>query len=187
MNILTLTYKSTHYYLLDCKGGKLLVDCGWPDTFPQFAAEFKRKGVSPQEVKYVLVTHFHPDHAGLVQEFKNLSAKFILMKSQVNFTASFADFFKAKKIPYTEITQQNNLVLKFAESRAFLADIGLSGEVLSTPGHSDDSVTLILDEGYVFTGDLPPEFLLSEEDTLARQSWDRIRQHKIQRIFPAHG
>ena len=135
----------------------------------------------------MLVTHFHPDHAGLVQEFKDLGAKFILMESQINFMASFADFFKAKKIPYTEITQQNNLVLKFAESRAFLADIGLSGEILSTPGHSDDSVTLILDEGWVFTGDLSPEFLLSEEDAFARQSWDRIRQHKVTRIFPAHG
>jgi len=187
MNILTITYKSTNYFLIDCKGGKLMVDCGWPDTFPQFAAEFRRKSASPQDVKYVLVTHFHPDHAGLVQEFKNLGAKFILMESQVDFMTPFADYFKAKKIPYAEITQQNNLVLKFAESRAFLADIGLSGEVLSTPGHSDDSVTLILDEGYVFTGDLPPEFLLSEKDTLSRQSWDRIRQHKVTRIFPAHG
>ncbi|MBI5295276.1 MAG: MBL fold metallo-hydrolase [Chloroflexi bacterium] len=187
MNLLTITYKSTHYYLLDCKGGKFMVDCGWPDTYPQFAAEFKRKGASPQDVSYVLVTHFHPDHAGLVQEFKNLGAKFILMESQVDFMAPFADFFKARKVPYTEIIQKNNLILKFAESRAFLADIGVSGEILSTPGHSDDSITLILDEGYAFTGDLPPEFLLSEEDTLSRQSWDRIHQHKIQRIFPAHG
>lgn len=187
MNILTITYKSTNYYLIDCKGGKLMVDCGWPDTFPQFTAEFKRKGVTPQEVKYVLVTHFHPDHAGLVQEFKNVGAKFILMESQVDFVAPFAEFFKVKKIPYTEITQQNNLVLKFSESRAFLAGIGVSGEILSTPGHSDDSVTLILDEGYAFTGDLHPAFMLPEEDTLSRQSWDRIHQHKIQRIFPAHG
>jgi glyoxylase-like metal-dependent hydrolase (beta-lactamase superfamily II) len=187
MNILTITYKSTNFYLLDCKGGKLMVDCGWPDTFPQFAAELKRKGVTPRDIRFVLVTHFHPDHAGLVQEFKNLGAKFILMESQVDFVAPFAEFFKVKQIPYTEITQQNNLVLKFAESRAFLAGIGLGGEVLSTPGHSDDSVTLILDEGYAFTGDLHPAFMLPEEDTLSRQSWDRIHQHKIQRIFPAHG
>jgi glyoxylase-like metal-dependent hydrolase (beta-lactamase superfamily II) len=187
MNILTITYKSTNFYLLDCKGGKLMVDCGWPDTFPQFAAELKRKGVTPRDIRFVLVTHFHPDHAGLVQEFKNLGAKFILMESQVDFVAPFAEFFKVKQIPYTEITQQNNLVLKFAESRAFLAGIGLGGEVLSTPGHSDDSVTLILDEGYAFTGDLHPAFMLPEEDTLSRQSWDRIHQHKITRIFPAHG
>jgi glyoxylase-like metal-dependent hydrolase (beta-lactamase superfamily II) len=187
MNIINVGYKSTNYYLLDCKGGKLLVDCGWPDTFSQFAAEFKRKGALPQDVKYVLVTHFHPDHAGLVQEFKNLGAKFILMESQVDFMAPFAESFKTKKIPYTEITPQNNILLKFTESRTFLAGIGLGGEILSTPGHSDDSVTLILDEGYAFTGDLHPAFMLPEEDTLSRQSWDKIHQHKIIRIFPAHG
>lgn len=187
MNILTITYKSTNYFLVDCKGGKLMVDCGWPDTYNQFAAEFKRKGASPQDVKYVLVTHFHPDHAGLVQEFKNLGAKFILMESQINFMASFADFFKAKKIPYTEITSQNNILLKFTESRAFLTGIGLSGEILSTPGHSDDSVALILDEGYAFVGDMHPTYMLPEADAVSRASWERVYQHKITRIFTAHG
>ena len=45
----------------------------------------------------------------------------------------------------------------------------------------------VLDEGFSFTGDLPPRFMLSNEDRIAHQSWDRIYQHKITRIFPAHG
>ncbi len=195
MNIVNVGYKSTNYYLLDCKGGKLLVDCGWPGTFPEFAAEFKRNGAAPSEVKYVLATHFHPDHAGLVQEFKDLGAKLILMESQVNFIGLFAESFKAKKVPYREITQNNNLVLKFADSRTFLVNIGLEGEIIPTPSHSDDSVTLIVFEaglqtsrqGYAFTGDLHPVIMLPEEDNLSRESWDRIHQHKITRIFPAHG
>jgi glyoxylase-like metal-dependent hydrolase (beta-lactamase superfamily II) len=65
--------------------------------------------------------------------------------------------------------------------------LGLSGEIILTPGHSDDSVSLILDEGFVFTGDLPPIFVLPESDTVSRASWDRIRKHPIKTIFPGHG
>jgi glyoxylase-like metal-dependent hydrolase (beta-lactamase superfamily II) len=187
MNIVNVGYDSTNYYLLETKNGKLLVDCGWPGTLPKFMAELKRKGVSIKEIKYVLITHFHPDHAGITQDLKKQGIKLVLLESQVSFIAPFADFFKGKNLPYLEITQNDNLILKFEDSRKFLAGIGLNGEIISTPGHSADSITLILDHGFAFTGDLPPRFMVYEEDHVTQQSWDRIYQHKITRIFPAHG
>jgi glyoxylase-like metal-dependent hydrolase (beta-lactamase superfamily II) len=187
MNIVNVGYDSTNYYLLDSKGGKLLIDCGWPGTLPKFMAELKRKGVSIKEIKHLLVTHFHPDHAGLTQELKNLGIKLVLLESQVDFVAPFNESFKGKNLPYVEITQSNNLVLKFEDSRKFLASLGIGGEIIPTPGHSDDSVTLILDEGLAFVGDLHPAFAVVEEDHVTRASWDKIYQHKITKIFPAHG
>ncbi len=187
MNIVNLGYQSTNYYAIQIKDGYLLVDCGWHNTFPQFAAEFKHKGISPQEIKYILVTHFHPDHAGLVEDFKKLGAKMILMESQVGYTDQLNDFFHSKNFPSFEIKQDDNFLLKFEESRKFLISLGLDGEIISTPGHSDDSVTLILDEGYAFTGDLHPRIMVSEEDTITKSSWDKIYQHKIKKIFPGHG
>jgi glyoxylase-like metal-dependent hydrolase (beta-lactamase superfamily II) len=77
--------------------------------------------------------------------------------------------------------------LSFGESRAFLAGLGVHGEILSTPGHTDDSVTLILDEGVALTGDLAPLFTLAEDDATSRLSWQRIREHGVTKIFPAHG
>lgn len=188
MNIINVGYQSTNYYLLDIKDGKFLVDCGWPGTLSKFAAEFKRKGVALQEVRYILATHFHPDHAGLVQELKDLGAKLILMESQVDFIGFIAESFKAKNVSYTAIDPDDNLVLKLEDSRNFLASLGLEGEIIPTPGHSPDSVTLILDEGLAFTGDLHPVEMATEEALEATQrSWDEIRRHKITRIFPAHG
>ena len=186
MNIVNVGYDSTNYYLLEIHGGKLLVDCGWPGTLPRFTAGLKRKGISVQEIKYLLVTHFHPDHAGLTQELKKLGTKLILLESQRDFIIPFAEYFKGKKLPYAEITQNDNLLLKFEQSRDFLARIGLSGEIISTPGHSDDSVTLILDQGYAFTGDLRPAFMESEHSQ-TRQSWEKIHRHQIIRIYPGHG
>jgi ribonuclease/clavin/mitogillin len=185
MNIVNLSYRSTNYYALEIKGGKLLIDCGWPGMFPEFLSVFKRKGIKPQEIHYILVTHFHMDHAGAVQELKGHGAKLILMESQVNFFTPMADYLKSKNMPYLEIQPIGNMIMKFDESRNFLKDLGLAGEIISTPGHSDDHVTLILDDGSVFTGDLPPRSLATDDTTIA--SWDRIYQHKVTRIFPAHG
>ena len=187
MNILNVGYDSTNYYLLDIKGRKLLVDNGWPGTLPKFLSVLKRKDVSPDEIKYLLVTHFHPDHSGLTQELIKLGANLILLESQMGFINSMDELYKSKNLPYLPITPEKNIQLKFADSRDFLASLGLIGEIIPTPGHSDDSVTLILDEGFAFTGDLPPRFIIPEEDLTSHQSWDRIYQHKITRLFPAHG
>src|SRR5918996_4436679 len=92
MNIVNVGYDSTNYYLIESKSGKLLVDCGWPGTLPKFSAELKRKGILLKEIKYLLVTHFHPDHAGLTQELKQLGIQFILLESQVSFVTPFAEF-----------------------------------------------------------------------------------------------
>jgi endoribonuclease LACTB2 len=186
MNIVNVGYDSTNYYIIEAKNGKLLVDCGWPGTLPKFNAELKRKGISIKEIKYLLVTHFHPDHAGLTQELKNQGMKLIVLGLQIGFITPFAEFFKGKNFPYVPITQYDNLVLKLEDSRKLLDNIGLNGEILHTPGHSDDSVTLILDEGYAFTGDLHPSFM-NIDDATTRASWDKINQHKIRRIFPGHG
>ena len=187
MNIVNTGYDSTNYYLLETGGGKLLVDCGWPGTLPKLTATLRRKGVALSEIKYLMVTHFHPDHAGLTQELKNLGVKFILPESQPPFIAQLTELFKTKNSPYVKIRKDGSLYLKFSESRTFLAKLGIQGEILSTPGHSEDSVTLILDEGFAFTGDLQPRFMLPEEDRISHESWDKIYEHKVTKIYPGHG
>lgn len=186
MNIVNVGYASTNYYAIDIQNGKLLVDCGWPGTLPQFTKVLQRKGIALSEFKYLLATHFHPDHAGLVQDLKNQGTKLILPECQKDFVGPFAEHFKGKSLPYIEIKQNDNINLKLEESRQFLSGLGVNGEILHTPGHSDDSVTLILDEGFAFTGDLHPSFM-NTDDVTTRQSWDKIYQHKITRIFPGHG
>lgn len=186
MNIINVGYDSTNYYLIEASAGKLLVDCGWPGTLPKFMAVLQRKGISFREIKYLLVTHFHPDHAGLVQELKNQGITCIVPECQIDFIAPLTELFKTKKYPYVEILKKDSLILKLEDSRKFLAGLGLNGEVLHTPGHSDDSVTLILDEGYAFTGDLHPAFM-NIDDATTRASWDKIHRHPIKRIFPGHG
>ena len=87
--------------------------------------------------------------------------------------------------PYVNITLHDNLQITTGESRAFLGRIGIAGEIVWTPGHSDDSVSLVLDEGVAFTGDLPPPGFVGERaNATVRQSWDALR---VRMIYPGHG
>jgi endoribonuclease LACTB2 len=88
-----------------------------------------------------------------------------------------------------EILPEGNKVITFTESRDLLAGIGIAGEILATPGHSADSVSVLLDDGKVFTGDLPP-FMPDWDDEQGRSiksSWKLLRDHGAKTIFPAHG
>ncbi len=105
MNIVNVGYNSTNYYILDAAQGKLLIDSGWPGTLPKLSAELKRKGIALKEIQYLLVTHFHPDHAGLTQELRNLGAKLVLLESQPGQIHPLTELLRSKNVPYVEIVQ----------------------------------------------------------------------------------
>ena len=65
--------------------------------------------------------------------------------------------------------------------------IGIEGEVIHTPGHSDDSISLWTDEGYLFVGDLNPlyEFELHKGIEIGR-SWDKLLKLKPKVVYYGH-
>ena len=71
-------------------------------------------------------------------------------------------------------------------ARSILEQMGILGEILHTPGHSEDSVSLLLDDGSVFTGDLPPE-AYCWDNLVALESWRLLREKGATRVYPAHG
>lgn len=136
---------------------------------------------------YGLATHYHIDHAGLAQELKNAGVPLLVLETQVR----AIPLMKASTKPrdqYLDIAMDDNVTISFAESRTVLGQIGIVGEILRTPGHSDDSVTLLLDDGIAFTGDLtPPALAGMDEAGLVAASWRLLREHGATRIYPGHG
>ena len=56
------------------------------------------------------------------------------------------------------------------------------------PGHSDDSVSLLLDDGSVFTGDLTPlENAWGETADLVMSSWQLTQERGAKQVYPGHG
>lgn len=150
INILNVGYGSTNYYLVGQNTNRLLIDVGWPGTLPKLLNIFKRKRIQLQDVRYLLITHYHPDHAGLAQELKLKGVQLVVMENQMSFIPKLSTYMKPIN-PYLEITINDNLNLSFKDSRAFLLRLGIKGEIIPTPGHSDDSISVILDEGTAFT------------------------------------
>jgi ribonuclease/clavin/mitogillin len=87
-----------------------------------------------------------------------------------------------------DIATQDAIHLKARDSRAWVKGIGLQGEIINTRGHSDDSISIVLDAGLAFTGDLQPASMQEGDTTrLAQQSWELLRKLGVQTIHPGHG
>ncbi len=187
MNIVNVGYRSTNYYVIADTSPRLLIDAGWPGTLATMQRICNRMGLRLADIPYQLITHYHPDHAGLAQDLRRIGVQLIVVDTQLAGIPLLRSYVKPQD-NYTEIELEGNIPLSVAESRAFLARIGIQGEILSTPGHSDDSVTLILDEGVAFTGDLTSPTVVPEDPTdLAYQSWERIRAKGVKTVYPGHG
>jgi len=187
ISIVNVGYDSTNYYVLGQGTARLLIDVGWPGTLPKLAANLRRKDIPLQHIHYLLATHYHPDHAGLAQELKAQGARLIVLEQQLPAIPLLKTFMKPTN-PYVDITLHDNLRLTVGESRAFLESIGIPGAIVSTPGHSDDSVTLVLDAGAAFTGDLPPPgFVGTDALDIVSRSWNTIRSLNATVIYPGHG
>jgi ribonuclease/clavin/mitogillin len=173
--------------VLGASSKRLLVDVGWPGTLPKLLAMLKRKGIALQDIGYLRITHYHPDHAGLAQEVKANGVRLIVLHQKLSAIPMLKSYMKPVN-PYLNITLHDNLPMTTGESRAFLTRIGIVGEIVWTPGHSDDSVSLVLDEGIAFTGDLPPPGFVEESaSATVRQSWDALRTLHVRQIYPGHG
>ncbi len=187
MNIINVGYDSTNYYVLAHVQPILLIDVGFPGTLGKLQHQCKRQGIELSAIKVVWATHYHPDHAGLASELQREGCKLILLENQMVSAQTLQGYFKS---PYQDcqIDLASVVMLTNAESRAFLGGMGVEGEIVHTPGHSDDSNTLILDEGAAFTGDLTLPMMADEGSFEAvRESWQQIRAHGGRIVYPGHG
>ena len=183
--IVNVGYRSTNYWVVSSGHARLLVDVGWPGTMATMRSNLSRMGVPLNEIRYAIATHYHIDHAGLAQEFKDTGVPLLVLEPQTEAIPLMKMHTKPADA-YLEIRASGNVTISFAESRRTLAQLGISGEILSTPGHSNDSVSLLLDDGSVFTGDLPPLILAVDRETVAA-SWRVLREHGAARVYPGHG
>ena len=187
--ITKLKYGNTNTFLIRGERGNLLVDTDYAGTLPGFYRAIKAEGIRVSDIDYVLATHYHPDHMGLISELMKQGVRLLLLDTQqphVRF--SDAIFARDKRLHYEPISAETATVIKSTESRAFLGRLGIHGEIAVTPSHSADSVSLLLDSGECFVGDLEPmEYLdaYEEKDALQRD-WERILSHGPKTVYYAH-
>lgn len=186
--ITKLKYGNTNTWLIKGTKGSLLVDTDYAGTLPAFFASLKSNNIRTSKIDYVLATHYHPNHMGLISELMKLGVKLLLLDVQKDYVHFSDSIFARDKLPYTPIDESAATVISCGESRDFLSSLGITGEIIHTPSHSPDSISLVLDSGECFVGDLEPfEYLAAyEENAALKRDWDQILAFHPRKIFYAH-
>ena len=184
--IVNVGYRSTNFWVVSAGSARLLVDLGWPGMVQPLLANLARMDIPLPEIRYGLATHYHIDHAGAAQDLKQRGMKLLVTPEQVAAIPAMKQWTKPAD-GYTEIATHDNVVVSLSESRAFLKTLGMSGEILHTPGHSDDHVTLLLDSGAAFTGDLNPMMPDEASQQMVERSWALLLDRGMTTIYPGHG
>jgi glyoxylase-like metal-dependent hydrolase (beta-lactamase superfamily II) len=187
LTIVNVGYLSTNYWVINAGRSRLLVDLGYPGTMGRMRARLKQNDIPLEEIRYALATHYHIDHAGLAQELKMEGVGLLVLETQITAIPLMKQFTKPQD-HYMDISLEGNINISFTHSRMVLANIGVPGQILPTLGHSDDSVSLLLDDGSVFTGDLTPlEAAWGETGEVVKTSWRLLREKGAKLVYPAHG
>jgi glyoxylase-like metal-dependent hydrolase (beta-lactamase superfamily II) len=177
-------------YLIGGESGRhILFDCGWQDSFTVIKATLRGCGIGFEQVAGVFVSHFHPDHAGCLELLRRYGITPLILERQVPYIEWLNGFFKQRKNDprgdYAPLDASGMTLVTLEQARVLLVDCDIGGEILYTPGHSDDSITLI-EDGKAFTGGLPPYETADSDQTVA-SSWQTILSRSVTWVYPAHG
>jgi hydroxyacylglutathione hydrolase len=205
---ITLGYD--HCYII--QGEKaIMIDGGTPKLANGFMKAIERLSMKPEDIKLIVLTHGHWDHIGSAGEIKALTgAKIALHRAEKDwlekslkplppgvtawgkiFVRIMAAFMPMVRIPAAAV----DVVL--GDGELPLAEYGIPGKILYTPGHSMGSVSVLLESGDAFVGDLamsgfPLRFspglpILAEDMHKVRESWKLLMEAGAKTIHPAHG
>ena len=188
MTVRELNYSKTNTYLIEGEGGKLLFDTGWAGLFGDFCAAMGDINIPVQKIDYILISHYHPDHMGIAQEIADMGPVIIAADVQKEYIHSSDSIFdKDKGSCFRPIDDKKVLFFDIKDSRSFLSKIGISGQIMHTPGHSDDSISLCLDDGTLFVGDLNPLYELElHKNSLIGKSWEKLLALDPKVIYYGH-
>eukprot|EP01106_Pelomyxa_sp_JSP_P013200 TRINITY_DN3878_c0_g1_i1.p2 TRINITY_DN3878_c0_g1~~TRINITY_DN3878_c0_g1_i1.p2 ORF type:complete len:155 (-),score=65.84 TRINITY_DN3878_c0_g1_i1:214-678(-) len=111
------------------------------------------------------------------------------------FLSLFTGFGTGKVFTYPPLRPETVLVSDLAAGNALLQSLGVGGTLIETPGHTDDSISVLMADGRCFCGDACmniynmlfnylPFFIASDEKLHA--TWDTLRS-RASVLLPGHG
>ena len=203
-------------YVYQTSAGYIMVDTGYEHSLASVEKKLNKQGIELSDIKYVFLTHAHDDHAGFLNELlgKNADLKVIMIdkavptlkRGQNSFnggcSTTFAWIFcklmglvgkSEHRFPPIE-NRYNDRFIEITEENKSELEAMLEGEILFTPGHTLDSISLKLGD-IVFCGDAAMNGLPSskrliiwiENVTDFEKSWELLISTNAETIYPAHG
>jgi metallo-beta-lactamase class B len=178
-------------FLITTKSGHILIDGGFEETAPMIVANIRTLGFDPRDVKLLLGSHAHYDHAGGLAELKRVTgAQFLASAREVPLYArgglddpQFGNLYPFPRIVADRIVRDGEKVR--------LGGTTLTARV--TPGHTPGCMTWLMQAGkhqVVFVGSpsVPSDYVLRPRDIEDYRSQFRILKSLRPDVFLAsHG
>ena len=207
--IIPIVLGITRCYLI--RGDNLiLIDGGMPNKGDVFRKALSKLSIDPREIKLIVITHGHWDHIGSVRDIRELTGartaiheldRGCLEKGKERrapgvtrcgrfMTGMIGSFSGRIRIPITDadITLGDEFQL---------AQFGIDGSIIHTPGHTLGSVSVLLETGEAFVGDLamnmfpltvrPGLPIFAEDLQKVKESWKMLLNRGAKTVYPAHG
>ena len=208
--ITKITLGVANCYLIKARG-LIMIDCGSKPNPAGFLKQLKKRSISPNNIDLIVITHGHWDHIAGAAEIKKIAeAKTAInyrekswlesgnppLSPPVNLWGQFFGGMLKLMVPfvtYSGITAD----IEMTDEGLSLEDYGINGSVLHTPGHTEGSMSILLETGEAFVGDLamngppmrigPGKPLFATSDTQTCESWKRLLDLGARTIYPSHG
>ena len=205
--VLNLGRSYVNTYLVEVKGGWLLVDTGYPFDYKRFLKAAKRKGIELSSIRYVVLTHVHADHAGFLKKIlADTGATLLCLPAEKERLASGVNeknVFISRKItflinrisaalPRFQTFEPVDLAGSVDPMTQPLAEDGITFFVLH--GHTDNDLCLRVDDK-AFVGDVCMNGagatgyspLWIEDNAALVESWKTLLSSDAAYLYPGHG
>jgi glyoxylase-like metal-dependent hydrolase (beta-lactamase superfamily II) len=192
-------------------GGWMMVDVGPAFTFSQASRWFKSIPVDPSEIDLIVITHAHFDHAGAIASVKELTgAKVAVHHTEEEMIRTGISSHPTPVTPWGRVgwrmlkPMMKSLQypgvppdLIISDEGLDLNEYGIPGKIIHTPGHTDGSLSVLLENGDAFVGCMThngPPFRLSPNHPIFADdldqlwdSWGLLLNQGAKMIYPGHG
>jgi glyoxylase-like metal-dependent hydrolase (beta-lactamase superfamily II) len=144
-------------YVVETPDGPGLVDCGPSSTFGALQSGLEERGLSVRDLRHLLLTHIHLDHAGaaglLVRENPELR---VHVAEEGAFHLTFPEVleFGAREIYGDQFDELWGEVVAVPEANVEVVAERVAGfEAIPTPGHAPHHFSYLAADGTLYTGD----------------------------------
>ena len=137
-----------------------LIDAGVAGSEAVISTYMKKLGRDISDIKALFLTHAHPDHIGAAAAIKEISGcEVYASEKEIRWFEDIDTQYKERPIPnfYTLVGDSVKVDHCIREGQNVKIQQGMMLKVMETPGHSDGSLSWLLDEQRIlFCGDAIP-------------------------------